>query len=109
MDNSDRDKPVPVEVATLRGGRRVVLRETQRAVTQYGGVAVFLSYLRKIGLLGTVRKHMPVCWRSPSRIDPPVSLAPSKRRRVHVARNADSLPQSDFLGAWQTGEHSPSV
>jgi hypothetical protein len=54
----------------LLGGQRVVLRATKRAVAPFGGVAVFVSYLRKIDLLGTARQHMPVRWRSPNRIDP---------------------------------------
>jgi hypothetical protein len=70
MDDSVRDKSVPPEIATLLGGQRVVLRETKRAVTPFGGVVVFVSYLRKIDLLGTARQHMPVRWRSPNRIDP---------------------------------------
>jgi hypothetical protein len=36
----------------------VVLRETKRAVTPFAGVVVFVSYLRKIDLLGTARQHM---------------------------------------------------
>jgi hypothetical protein len=52
----------------------VVLRETSRAVTPFGGVAVFIAYLRKIEWIGTVRKYMPVHWRSPNQIDPAVTL-----------------------------------
>jgi hypothetical protein len=39
-------------------------------VTPFGGVAVFVSYLCKIGLIGKLRQCMPVCWRSPNQIDP---------------------------------------
>jgi len=74
METSFTDRSVPREVATLLGGKRVVLRETSRAVTPFGGVAVFLAYLRKIEWIGTVRKHMPVQWRSPNHIDPAVTL-----------------------------------
>jgi hypothetical protein len=70
MDDSARDKSVPLGIATLLGGQRVALRETRRALIPFGGVAVFVSYLRRIDLLGTARRHMPVCWRSPNRIDP---------------------------------------
>ena len=68
------DKSVPRETDTLLGGKRVVLRETSRAVTPFGGVALFVAYLRKIEWIGTVRKHMPVQWRSPNHIDPAVTL-----------------------------------
>ena len=46
------------------------MRETTRAITPFGGVAVFVAYLRKIDLTGKVREHMPVQWRSPNHIDP---------------------------------------
>src|SRR5450755_2312790 len=74
METSPSDKSVPREVDTLLGGKRVVLRETSRAVTPFGGVAVFAAYLRKIEWIGAVRKHMPVQWRSPNHIDPAVTL-----------------------------------
>jgi hypothetical protein len=74
METCSADKSVPREVDTLLSGKRVVLRETSRAVTPFGGVAVFIAYLRKIEWIGTVRKHMPVHWRSPNQIDPAVTL-----------------------------------
>jgi hypothetical protein len=49
---------------------RVILRETERAVTPFGGIAVFVSFLDKIGLAEAVRKHMPIRWKSPNHIDP---------------------------------------
>src|SRR4051794_5125743 len=49
---------------------RVILRETQRAVTPFGGVAVFITYLQKIGLVEEVRLHLPVRWKSPNHIEP---------------------------------------
>lgn len=70
MELSGRDKAVPNEIKALLSGERLILRETQRAVTPFGGVAVFIAYLRKIGLAGKLREHMPVQWRSPNHIDP---------------------------------------
>jgi len=64
------DNPVPREITALLSGERLILRETKRAVTPFGGVAVFVSYLRKVDFMGRVRQCMPVCWRSPNRIDP---------------------------------------
>jgi hypothetical protein len=64
------DNPVPQEITGLLSGERLILRETKRAVTPFGGVAVFVSYLRKLDFMGKVRQCMPVCWRSPNRIDP---------------------------------------
>jgi len=47
----------------------VILRETKRAMTPYGGAAVFIAFLGKIGLVKQVRRHMSIQWKSPSRID----------------------------------------
>jgi len=61
---------VPREIAALLSGKRVILRETKRAVTPYGGAAVFIAFLGTIGLIKRVRRHMPTQWKSPNRIDP---------------------------------------
>ena len=68
------DKPVPREIIALLSDERLILRETKRAVTPFGGIAVFLSFLRKIGFVETIRQHMPICWKSPNHIDPTVSF-----------------------------------
>ena len=70
MEPNIPDNPVPREIRALLSDERVILRETQRAVTPFGGVAVFLSFLGKIDLVGKVRQHMPIRWRSPNHIDP---------------------------------------
>jgi hypothetical protein len=54
------DKTVPREIKALLSNERVVLRETQRAVTPLGGVAVFVVFLQKLGLVNKVRRHMPI-------------------------------------------------
>ena len=70
MEPNERDQSVPSEILALLSDERLILRETQRAVTPFGGAAVFIAYLRKVDLAGKVREHMPVCWRSPNQIDP---------------------------------------
>jgi len=70
MESNTLDKPVPREIHALLSDERLILRETQRAVTPFGGVAVFLSFLGKIGLVAKVRQHMPIHWKSPNHIDP---------------------------------------
>lgn len=70
MEESSGDRSVPREIATLLGGGRVVLRATPRAVTPFGGIAVFVAYLHKLDWIGVLRQHMPVGWRSPNQIDP---------------------------------------
>lgn len=70
MEPKEQDKSVRNEIQALFSDQRLILRETQRSVTAFGGVAVFITYLRKIDLLGKVSEHMPVRWRSPNQIDP---------------------------------------
>jgi hypothetical protein len=70
MDPKTPDKSVPREIAALLSGGRVILRETKRAATPFGGVAVFIAYLQKIDLAGQLRRHMPIQWKSPNHIDP---------------------------------------
>jgi hypothetical protein len=70
MESHTSDKPVPRELHALLSDERLILRETRRAVTPFGGVAVFLSFLGKIDLVGKVRQHMPIRWKSPNHIDP---------------------------------------
>ena len=74
METETTDKVVPREIAALLSGERVVLRETNRAVTPFGGVAVFISFLRKIDLVGQIRRHMPIQWKSPNHIDPTLTF-----------------------------------
>ena len=50
--------------------QRVILRETQRAVTPLGGATVFVVFLQKLGFVEKVRQHMPIRWKSPNHIDP---------------------------------------
>ena len=65
---------VPREMLALLSNERLVVRETQRAVTPFGGMVVFLEYLRRIGLVGQIRQHMPIRWRSHNQIDPAATL-----------------------------------
>jgi len=51
----------------------VVLRETGRSVTPYGGLAVLAEYLKKIGYAEQVRRTMPIESKSPNAI-PPVEI-----------------------------------
>src|SRR5438477_5594256 len=69
MESNATDKPVPREINALLSDERLILRETQRAVTPFGGIAVFISFLEKIGFVKAIRQHMPIVWRSPNHID----------------------------------------
>ena len=58
------------EITALWGEKKVVLRETARAPTPFGGLSVFIAFLQKIGYGQQVREHMPVRLKSPNAIDP---------------------------------------
>jgi len=92
VDTKTTDKVVPREIAALLSGERVILRETKRAVTPYGGAAVFLAFLGKINLVEQLRRHMPIQWKSPNRIDPTdtfvaflITVLLGARRFAHAA------------------------
>ena len=92
MESNATDKAVPREINALLSDERLILRETQRAVTPFGGIAVFISFLDKIGFVTAVRQHMPIRWRSPNHIDPTctftaflVSVLVGARRFAHAS------------------------
>ena len=70
METQAADNSVPREIAALLSSERLILRETKRAVTPFGGVAVFVSFLQRIDLVGQLRQYMPIQWKSPNRIEP---------------------------------------
>jgi hypothetical protein len=74
MESNATDKPVPCEINALVSDERLILRETRRSVTPFGGIAVFISYLEKIGFVETVRQYMPILLRSPNHIDPTLTF-----------------------------------
>src|SRR5450759_391802 len=63
MESNGTDKPAPRQSAALLSDERLILRETQRAVTPFGGIAVFIVFLGKIGFVEAVR---PTGWLFPS-------------------------------------------
>jgi hypothetical protein len=92
MESDAADKPVPREIDALLSDERLILRQTQRAVTPFGGIAVFISFLDKIGFVAAVRQHMPIRWRSPNQIEPAatftaflVSVLVGARRFAHAS------------------------
>lgn len=92
MESNTPDKTVPREIAALLSSERLILRETKRAVTPFGGVAVFVSFLRRIDLVGQLKQHMPIQWKSPNQIDPTttflaflITVLLGARRFAHAA------------------------
>src|SRR6266853_5544297 len=68
--NAEEDKTVHWQITALWGGKKVELRETQRAVTPFGGLVVFLEFLRHVGYREAVSKYLPFRLTSPNAIDP---------------------------------------
>lgn len=58
------------EISAILGKGKVVLRETGRAVTPYGGVCVVAEYLKKVGYEEQVKQAMPIQLKSPNAIPP---------------------------------------
>jgi hypothetical protein len=56
------------EISAIFGGRKVELRQTVKAVTPFGGLVVFLEFLRKVGFAEQVKGAMPFELKSPNAI-----------------------------------------
>ena len=56
------------KVNALWGEKKVVLRQTPRAVTPFGGLSVWVEFLRRIGLTAQLSEHLPVRLKSPNAI-----------------------------------------
>jgi hypothetical protein len=56
--NAEEDKTVHWKITALWGGKKVELRETQRAVTPFGGLVVFFEFLRQVGYREAVNQHL---------------------------------------------------
>jgi len=107
MESNATDKPVPREITALLSDERLILRETQRAVTPFGGVAVFISFLGKIGFVKAVREHMPIRWRSPNHIFTAFLLVGARRfahasllrgdRALHALMGLERFPTDDTI------------
>ena len=58
------------KITALWGGKKVELRETQRAVTPFGGLVVFFEFLQQVGYSQAVSRYLPFRLTSPNAIDP---------------------------------------
>jgi hypothetical protein len=52
------------------GGEKVLLQETERDLTPFGGILVFLEFLNRIGFVKKVIECIPIVHRSPHSIPP---------------------------------------
>src|ERR1700689_3525356 len=96
-------------------GRKILLRETDRALTPFGGLIVFLEFLNKIGFVGKVMECMPFQHRSPNSIPPAqtyiaflISVAAGARRfaqtsllrgdaALHALLGIERFPSDDTI------------
>ena len=80
------------KLTSLWGGKKVELRETQRAVTPFGGLGVFVEFLQQVGYREAVSQHLPFRLTSPNAIDPVetftaflLSVVAGARRFAHTS------------------------
>lgn len=79
------------EITSIFAKNKVILKDTKRAITPYGGLAVFVEYLRKIKYSEIIRTRIPIHLTSPNAIDPTetftaflVSVLSGARRFAHA-------------------------
>ena len=82
------------EATQIFGGRKVVLNETDRALTPFGGMVVFLEFLNKVGFVKKVIGCMPVIHRSPNSIPPAQTYIAFL---ISVAAGARRFAQTSWL------------
>jgi len=93
------------KITALWGGKKVELRETQRAVTPFGGLVVFFEFLRQVGYREAVSKHLPFRFTSPNAIDPVetfsaflLSVVAGARRFAHTSLLRADVALQALLG-----------
>ena len=62
------------EIRRIGDGRQVVLCETDRPVTPFGGVAVFVEFLRRMKVVEAVRERLPFRYHSNNALAPEHTL-----------------------------------
>ena len=93
------------ESTGLFDGRKIELRETERALTPFGGMVVFLEFLNRIGLVKKVTECMPFVHRSPNSIPPAqtyiaflISVVAGARRFAHASWLRGDRALHEMLG-----------
>jgi hypothetical protein len=87
------------EGTRIFGGQKVRLQETDRALTPFGGMVVFLEFLNRIGLVKKVMECMPVTHRSPNSIPPAQTL----HRLSHLGSGGSAAVRANQLAAGRPG------
>lgn len=68
------NRTMPRPCNSLFGSGQVLLRDTPKAVTPFGGLVVFIEFLQKIGYAAQVQAHLPFRLTSPKAIAPAHTL-----------------------------------
>lgn len=79
------------EIHRIGDGRQAVLRETNRAMTPFGGLVVLVELMRQLDFLGAVRRALPFSYKSNNAIPPEhtflaflLGVAAGSRRFAHL-------------------------
>ena len=79
------------KISAFWGEKKVILRDTERAVTPWGGLSVFVEFVRQRGLGERLKEHLPIHLTSPNAIDPAqtymaflISVLVGARRFAHA-------------------------
>jgi hypothetical protein len=82
------------EGSQIFGGGKISLEETDRALTPFGGLIVFLEFLNKIGFVKKVMECMPIQHHSPNSIPPAQTYIAFL---ISVAAGARRFAQTSWL------------
>jgi len=89
----------------LGDDRQAILRQSARAVTPFGGLAVLIEFWRELGLLSAVRQFLPFSYRSPNAIGAAeillsfwLSVCAGARRFSHVNLLRGDVALRELLG-----------
>lgn len=93
------------KLTPLFGEKKVVLRETKRAVTPWGGVAVFIQFLKQVGFTEAVERWLPIQLSSPNAIAPVetftaflIAVVSGARRFAHAGLLRSDRALQQMLG-----------
>ena len=84
------------EITPIFGSGKEILCETNRAITPYGGLAVFVDYLEKIRYREAIRRYMPVQLTSRN------AIAPEETYTALLSALGDYSPIALFFTATAT-------
>jgi hypothetical protein len=82
---------VQAKITSVLAEKKVIVRDTPRPVTPFGGLAVFVEFLNRIGLRQDLEESMPVEYNSPNAI-PPVHTLMAFMFSVLVVPGALRMP-----------------